>query len=154
MTDDSTITDAVPGTVSDLYRATATEKPPETLDQTVLAEARSALRKQSVPGVPWYRPAIFIGLFGLCLALLIEFSVISKTGPGNELEMQETIDPSAESVISPKEACSEDERADPATWWACIQELEAAGSTSAAEEELRRLLSDYPGFESNPASRP
>jgi len=46
------------------------------------------------------------------------------------------------------------EREEAAAGWACIQELEAAGNTSAAEEELSQLLSTYPGFESAaPAER-
>ena len=140
--------------ISDLYREIATEKTPDSLDESVLAEARRTARKHPAPALPWYRPVVFIGLFGLSLALLIEFSVLSTVEPELGVESQTSTDPGAESILSPKEECTGKEREDAATWWACIQDLEAAGNTAAAEEELRSLLSAYPGFESNaPAER-
>lgn len=150
MTEDPADNETVPRGISDLYREIATEKPPESLNRSVLAEARRAVRKEQAPISSWYRPAIFIGLFGLSLALLIEFSVLSTLDPGIGPDSQEVVGPGAESVLPTKAECTAEEREDAATWWACIQELEAAGNTSAAEEELQTLLSRYPGFTSNP----
>jgi hypothetical protein len=154
VTEDSTDNETVPGAISDLYREFATERPPESLDQSVLAEARRAVRKQNAPTLAWYRPVVFIGLFGLSLALLIEFSLLSPVEPDTGPESQDAVDPGAETVLTSKLECTAEEREEPATWWACIQELEAAGNTSAAEEELQSLLSAYPGFRSSAPANP
>ena len=146
--------ETVPGAISELYREMATERPPESLNQLVLAEARRSVRRHQAPTVSWYRPVIFIGLFGLCLALLIEFSLLSPMEPVTGLDVQRVVEPAADTVLSTRVECTAEEREDAATWWACIQELEAAGNTSAAEEELQSLLSAYPGFRSNTPAGP
>jgi hypothetical protein len=132
----------------------ATETTPEALDATILDQAGRPARKRSPILWPWYRPMVFMALFGLSLALLLEFSelarVNSEIGPQSALE--EGI--GAETLLGPKQEWTVEERDDAAAWWACIQELEAAGNTSAAEEELRQLLAAYPGFKSvAPAER-
>lgn len=154
VTEESTDKDTVPATISDLYREFATERPSESLNQSILAEAKRAVRKQNAPTLAWYRPVVFIGLFGLSLALLIEFSLLSPVEPDTGPEPRDVADPGAESVLSSKLECTAEEREEAATWWDCIQELEAAGNTSAAEEELQSLLSAYPGFRSNAPANP
>lgn len=149
MTDGPPDTKAVPGAISDLYREIATETTPEALDESILAEARRSVSKRPVVTWPWYRPAVFIGLFGLSLALLIEFSALDSVEPGMGVESQTGVDTGTDTIVAPKAECAEEERADAATWWACVQELEAIGNSSAAEEELRRLLAAFPGFDSN-----
>ena len=52
----------------------------------------------------------------------------------------------AESLLPDDERCSDDERMETASWWACIQELERQGLTRAAELELQALLKTFPGF--------
>jgi hypothetical protein len=52
-----------------------------------------------------------------------------------------------EPTLLPAEAqCSEDDRATPSQWWACIEDLEQRGLTASAERELRALLQTYPTF--------
>jgi hypothetical protein len=52
-----------------------------------------------------------------------------------------------EPTLLPAEAqCSEDDRATPSQWWACIEDLEQRGLTTSAERELRALLQSYPTF--------
>ena len=52
-----------------------------------------------------------------------------------------------EPTLLPAEAqCSEDDRATPSQWWACIEDLEQRGMTASAERELRALLQAYPTF--------
>lgn len=152
MTDEPLDTKAVPGAISDLYREIATESTPDALDESILAEARRSASKRPAATWPWYRPAVFIGLFGLSLALLIEFSELASVEPGLGVESQTGVDTGTDTIIAPKAECTEEEREDAAAWWACIQELEAVGNSSAAEEELRSLLSAFPGFDSNAPS--
>lgn len=42
--------------------------------------------------------------------------------------------------------CAEAEKASPGGWWRCIDALERAGKSAAAENELKRLLATFPQF--------
>ncbi len=42
--------------------------------------------------------------------------------------------------------CSDEQRAETATWWLCIEGLEKRGQTQAAERELQALLQIFPDF--------
>lgn len=44
-------------------------------------------------------------------------------------------------------ACDADSRATSASWWSCIEALEAAGRAQAAADEKRLLEERFPGFE-------
>lgn len=50
------------------------------------------------------------------------------------------------SLLPAEDHCSEDDRATPSRWWACIEDLEQRGLTTAAERELQALLQAYPAF--------
>ena len=50
------------------------------------------------------------------------------------------------SLLPATDSCSDEQRANTASWWACIEELEKQGLTQAAERELQILLRDFPGF--------
>jgi hypothetical protein len=50
------------------------------------------------------------------------------------------------SLLPATDSCSDEQRADTASWWACIEELENQGLTQAAERELQSLLQEFPGF--------
>jgi hypothetical protein len=77
--------DEEPGTesVSAHYREVATEKPPATLDRAVLARSRNAAKSKTAVfrGQAWYRPAIFVGLVGLTLSLILEVTGPDATRP-------------------------------------------------------------------------
>ena len=71
------------GKVSAGYREIATEQTPDALDRAILARSR---RISAVSGTrswreSWYRPAIFLGLLGLTLSLLLEYSSIDTGQP-------------------------------------------------------------------------
>ena len=57
-----------------------------------------------------------------------------------------TGEPAQRDRLPDKERCSDEERADAASWWRCIQELEEEGMTRVAEAELQALLKSFPGF--------
>jgi len=69
--------------VSAHYRAAATEKTPAALDRAVLARSRKAANSKTAISWPqaWYRPAIFIGLVGLTLSLILEVTGPDATRP-------------------------------------------------------------------------
>lgn len=50
------------------------------------------------------------------------------------------------SLLPATDSCSDEQRANTASWWACIEELEKQGLTQAAERELQTLLRIFPGF--------
>jgi len=50
------------------------------------------------------------------------------------------------SLLPATDSCSDEQRADMASWWACIEGLESQGLTQAAERELQSLLREFPGF--------
>ncbi len=50
------------------------------------------------------------------------------------------------SNLSADDDCSDEQRADTATWWLCIEDLEKQGQTQAAERELQALLQTFPDF--------
>jgi len=50
------------------------------------------------------------------------------------------------SLLPATDSCSDEQRANTASWWACIEELEKQGLTQAAERELQTLLRNFPGF--------
>ena len=63
--------------VSDAYRSLATERAPEHLDRTILAEAEKAARRPSSPMIPWRRPLAWAATIALSFALVLEFTQTS-----------------------------------------------------------------------------
>lgn len=51
------------------------------------------------------------------------------------------------STLPAADACDEDQVAAADSWWRCIEELRAAGLERAADAELRKLKTRFPGFE-------
>ena len=105
MTDEPLDTKAVPGAISDLYREIATESTPDALDESILAEARRSASKRPAATWPWYRPAVFIGLFGLskqevdARGFFIDFTAVDGCGfatveVGDRMNAAEFIPPS------------------------------------------------------------
>jgi hypothetical protein len=54
--------------------------------------------------------------------------------------------PAADSRLPDDDRCPDADRADSATWWECIRNLEKRGLSQAAEAELQLLLKTYPQF--------
>ena len=62
--------------VSAAYRATATERTPPALDESVLRNAKAAAKYSGLRGFTafWFRPLAFVATLGLSLALLLELT--------------------------------------------------------------------------------
>lgn len=162
--------------VSAGYGATATEKTPDGLDQAILARsgrvpAGSGTRSWRES---WYRPAIFLGLLGLTLSLLLEFSSIDTSQPperaldeaqaladravsqtdaamrqtttGSTIDPAVAVEPGADSLEDDEATCTSEERATPSGWWECIERLERLGRSDAAESERQALMLAHPDF--------
>jgi len=52
----------------------------------------------------------------------------------------------AGSILPAEESCTDEQRTNSGTWWACIQALEKRGLTRSAARELQALLEAFPQF--------
>ena len=62
--------------VSAAYREMADERPPEHLDHVILNAARAAARPRWNKAIAWLRPAAWVATIGVCLAIVIEISLL------------------------------------------------------------------------------
>lgn len=62
--------------VSAAYRDMADERAPEHLDHVVLNAARGAAKPRWKSAVAWLRPAAWVATIGVCLAIVIEISLL------------------------------------------------------------------------------
>jgi len=163
--------------VSAQDRESTTEQAPAGLDHGVPATARNAARSRTPASwrQAWYRPAIFIGLVGITLSVLLEVTgpdmpdmrtsevVGEAEAPPSDAESRtqasrrqalatepsmtagETSAHTVGNAIA-REDCSDEERNTPSDWWQCIEELRLAGKHDVAESELRQLLEAFPEF--------
>jgi hypothetical protein len=154
-----------------------TEQAPAALDRGVQATSRNTARSGTPPSwrQTWYRPAIFIGLVGITLSVMLEVTgpdlpdvqtsavvgeaeapprdAVSRTqAPRRQALATESSTAAGETTAGivgnniGRENCSDEERSSASAWWQCIEELRRAGRDDAAESELRQLLEDFPKF--------
>ena len=77
MSEKRTITDeTVDPRVSAAYRDMADERTPEHLDHLILNAARGAAKPRWNKAVAWLRPAAWVATIGVCLAIVIEISLL------------------------------------------------------------------------------
>lgn len=62
--------------VSAAYRELADERSPEHLDHVILNAARGAARPRWNKAIAWLRPAAWVATIGVCLAIVIEISLL------------------------------------------------------------------------------
>jgi hypothetical protein len=62
--------------VSAAYRETARERTPGHLDHTILNAARAAAKPRWRTAVTWLRPAAWVATIGVCLAIVVEISLL------------------------------------------------------------------------------
>ena len=67
--------------VSAAYRKIADERTPEHLDHTILNAARGAANPSWNTAVAWLRPAAWAATIGVCLAIVIEISLLPDQDP-------------------------------------------------------------------------
>lgn len=163
--------------VSAQDRESTTEKAPAALGRGVPTRSRNASPSRTPASwrQAWYRPAIFIGLVGITLSVLLEV-----TGP--DMQDVQTSEAVGETRAPPLDAesgtqaarrqalatepsmtaseasadtvgnaivrgdCSDEVRNTASDWWQCIEELRLAGKHDAAESELQQLLEVFPEF--------
>jgi hypothetical protein len=77
-------TDIMAAEVSARYRASAVEMTPAELDRTILQQAAAEVRNGNSVGwgLSWLRPATFVAMLGLTVALLLEFGQYERAAPG------------------------------------------------------------------------
>ena len=66
--------------VSAAYREMADELTPEHLDHVVLNAARRAARPRWSTAIGWLRPAAWVATIGVCLAIVVEISLLDDEG--------------------------------------------------------------------------
>ncbi len=66
--------------VSAAYREMADERTPGHLDHVVLNAARSAARPSWNAAIGWLRPAAWVATIGVCLAIVVEISLLQDEG--------------------------------------------------------------------------
>ena len=113
--------------VSAAYREMADERTPEHLDHVVLNAARSAARPRWNTAVRWLRPAAWIATIGVCLAIVVEISLLDDAGV---VEM-DSLTPAAKSERL-------DETAPAASEPAAVQSMQKPASAPAADRAERR----------------
>jgi DNA-directed RNA polymerase subunit K/omega len=100
MSDQRTNTDEpVDPRVSAAYREMADEHTPEHLDHIVLNAARSAARPRWNTAISWLRPAAWVATIGVCLAIVVEISLMEDEGTAKLDSPAPTVAPPA--AISP-----------------------------------------------------
>ena len=67
--------------VSAAYREIADERTPEHLDHAILNAARGAARPRWNKAVAWLRPAAWAATIGVCLAIVVEISLLPDQDP-------------------------------------------------------------------------
>jgi len=64
--------------VSAAYKEVADERTPEHLDHVILNAARAAARPRWNRAIAWLRPAAWVATIGVCLAIVIEISLLPE----------------------------------------------------------------------------
>jgi hypothetical protein len=88
--------------VSTAYREMADERTPEHLDHVVLNAARSAAKPRWNTAIAWLRPAAWVATIGVCLAIVVEVSLLEQEGAGELDVLAPTAAPPA--AVSPATA--------------------------------------------------
>ena len=171
MSDKRTKTDE-PGDprVSAAYREMADERTPEHLDHVILNAARGAAKPRWRKAGAWLRPAAWVATIGLCVAIVVEISLLPDPEPAEfdsvppaSIKPPASADTMADSdaqapasflsnapaAMRFEEAiteryCDETATADPDSWLECILELERQGLHEAARLERERLALAFP----------
>ena len=119
--------------VSAAYRDMAGERTPEHLDHVILNTARSAARPRWNKAVAWLRPAAWAATIGVCLAIVIEISLLTDQEQAGFEGLQEQAAP----ATAPAEEATRREQAQP-------QAIRAKKLQEIQKPE-REQTSDLPG---------
>ncbi len=81
--------------VAAAYRELANERSPEHLDHVILNAARGAARPRWNKAVAWLRPAAWVATIGVCLAIVIEISLLPDQEQAEFDSLPQTAAPAA-----------------------------------------------------------
>ena len=82
--------------VSRAYREMADERTPEHLDHVVLNAARSVASPRWRTAIGWLRPAAWVATIGVCLAIVVEISLLDDEGTAG----MDSLSPAAVSPVT------------------------------------------------------
>ena len=119
--------------LSAAYREMADERTPEHLDHIILNAARSAAKPRWNRAVAWLRPAAWVATIGVCLAIVIEVSLLSDPEP---VEFDRVPPAAAPPVATSPAAADRFEKAAPrATKPAAAQAVQKPARAPSADPE-------------------
>lgn len=126
--------------VSAAYREMADERSPEHLDHVVLNAARSAARPRWNAAIGWLRPAAWVATIGVCLAIVVEISLLDDEGTVELDGLAPTTAPPAavSPVKAPAAKAERPDKAAPATAEpAAMQSQQKAARGASADAAVR-----------------
>lgn len=138
MSDDESVLDPE---VSAMYRASANERAPESLDAKVLAAASVASRWQ---GRTWLIPAALAAALVLGLGLGLRLTDVRHDAAGPLLPDPIAIDAATGALDNSAGGPCAGRREPPNEWRLCISELRQAGDAVAASSEEAALIETLP----------
>ncbi len=126
--------------VSAAYREMADERTPEHLDHVVLNAARSAARPRWSAAIAWLRPAAWVATIGVCLAIVVEVSLLEHQGTGELDVLAPTAAPPA--AVSPATAPAAkaerfDDKVPAAAEPAAVPSMQKAARGASADRAVR-----------------
>jgi hypothetical protein len=121
--------------VSAAYREMADERSPDHLDHIILNAARGAARPRWKDAVAWLRPAAWVATIGVCLAIVIEISLLPDPGPAEFDSVPPATAPPA--VTSPAAAKRLEKAAPQAAEPAAAHALRKPARGPSADPEVR-----------------
>jgi hypothetical protein len=130
--------------VSAAYRAMADERTPEHLDHIILNAARRAAKPRWNKAVAWLRPAAWVATIGVCLAIVVEISLLPEP-PADEPDS--TPPSTTASPPAPAAGANRLEKMRPAP--RAMQEVQAV-----QEADLDRAADASKPLQQQPASEP
>ncbi len=160
--------------VSNTYCELADEHTPDDLNKAILRQAARAMHPHYSRPASWTRPAAWAATIAIALAITLQL-VRGPTPAGvagdmpqapntqEVLEVNGSIDvygaepppagiltdgiSKAASATGSARGCNDATRVAPATWLACIRELDGAGLSGEAERQREQLARAFPDFE-------
>lgn len=160
--------------VSNTYRELADEHTPDDLNKAILRQAARAVHPNYSHPASWTRPVAWAATIAIALAVTLQLvrgptpagvtdDMPSAPGTQEALEVNGSIDvygaepppagilagglSTAASATGSARGCNDATKVAPATWLACISELDAAGLSDEAERQREQLARAFPDFE-------
>lgn len=128
--------------VSEVYRDLAAERTPEHLDHVILNAARREARPRWNRAAAWLRPAAWVATIGVCLAIVIEISLLPDSLPTEDAAWDATDAASDEPAAAPPETPGD-----------AGKQLELLQQRPAKTESLQRMQRPGAATAAKPSAR-